>query len=75
MVILMVVIMLSCDDSGFKGEVQAYITFSVQCSASLRKNAHCTGGCKVSAFKGFSGRENQAPPPMSTQDSFIFRLN
>lgn len=52
MVILMMVMMISSDDSGFEDKVQVRVTSpALQCAGQLRKNTqHCISGYRVSAF-------------------------
>lgn len=54
MVISMMVMMISSDDSGFEDKVQVCVTSSaLQCAGQLRKNTqHCISGYRVSAFWG-----------------------
>lgn len=59
--ILMMVMMLSADDSGFKGEGQVSATSALQCSAQVREYALHSGG------KRLSGRGNRAEPATSTR--------
>lgn len=65
-VILMMVMIISGDDGGFKGEVQVLVTSLLQCSGQLRESTqYCISGCKVLAFQGLSERGNQVEPAMS----------
>lgn len=59
--ILMMVMMLSAGDSGFKGEVQVSATSALQCSAQVRDYLLHSGG------KRLSGRGNRAEPATSTK--------